>query len=114
VRAMTTERAEGPPAAPHVRPERRRRLSKSAGRTIAWVAGVVSVALPLGAIAANPKPVVAQAEPQVQQVIVKRIIRHVYQQAPASKAAPKVRYVMAPAAPAPPAPATGSTGGSKP
>jgi hypothetical protein len=112
---MTTERAAAPSAAQHARPERKRRLSKWAGRTIAWVAGVVSVALPFGAIAANPKPVVAQAEPQIQQVVVKKIIRHVYQQAAASKTAPKVRYVLAPAAPAPaPAPATGSTGGSKP
>jgi hypothetical protein len=77
------------------------------------VAGAVSVALPFGAIAAHPKPVAAQSEPQIQQVIVKRIIRHVYQQAPASKTAPKVRYVLAPAAPAPKPPA-GSTGGSKP
>jgi hypothetical protein len=77
---------------------------------MAWLTGGVAFAAPWGALALSPKPVVASPQP-VQQVIIRRIIRHVYTQAPV-KAPPKVKYVYAPAAAAP-APAVKS-GGSKP
>src|SRR5262245_2502443 len=92
---MTTDNAAAPA------PRRPRRMSKRALRVAAWVTGGVAFAAPWGALALHPKPVAASAPPPVQQVIIRRIIRHVYTQAPV-KAPPKVRYVFAPAAAAPP------------
>jgi hypothetical protein len=85
-------------------------MSKRALRVLAWLTGGAAFAAPWGALALSPKPVVAAPQP-VQQVIIRRIIRHVYTQAPV-KSQPKVKYVYAPAAAAP-APAAKS-GGSKP
>jgi hypothetical protein len=87
---MTTEGAER--RAGHPAP-RRRRWSKKALRLMAWVAGGASFAAPWGALALAPKPVAASQAPLPRQVIIRRIIRHVYIQAPAQKA-PKVRYVF--------------------
>jgi hypothetical protein len=90
----------------------KKRLSRRAVRTIAWVAGGAAFAAPWGVLALQPKPVSAAPQPEpTRQVIIHRIVRHVYTKAPVSKA-PKVRYVYAPAHAAP-APAT-SSGGSKP
>jgi hypothetical protein len=91
---------------------RRKRLSKGALRALAWVAGGAAFAAPWGALAVQPKPAVASAQP-AQQVIIHRIIRHVYRQAPV-KAQPKVRYVYAPAAPAAASAPVAKSGGSKP
>jgi hypothetical protein len=104
---MTTENAG---AAGRPEPKKSRRWSKRALRAVAWLTGGVAFAAPWGALAVSPKPVVAAAQP-VQQVVIRRIIRHVYTQAPV-KSQPKVKYVYAPAAAAP-APAAKS-GGSKP
>jgi hypothetical protein len=103
---MTTE--NGGPAE---RGPRKKRLSKPALRAIAWVAGGAAFAAPWTALAVQPKPVEA-SPPPVQQVVIRRIIRHVYTQAPA-KGQPKVRYVYAPAAPAA-APPAAKTSGSHP
>ena len=106
-----TDRPSHPPARPA-----KKRLSRRTLRVIAWVTGGVAFATPWGVLAAHPKPAVAQPQ-AVQRIIIRRIIRHVYTQAPAKKSAPKVRYVYAPvpAAPAAPAPAPATTsGGSRP
>jgi hypothetical protein len=88
-------------------------MSKRALRVLAWLTGGVAFAAPWGALALSPRPVVAASAP-VQQVIIRRIIRHVYTQAPV-KGQPKVKYVYAPAAPAAAAPApVAKSGGSKP
>lgn len=71
---------------------RRRRWSKRALRIVAWIAGGASFAAPWGALALAPKPVAASQTDPPRQVIIRRIIRHVYIQGPA-QAAPKVRYV---------------------
>jgi hypothetical protein len=104
---MTTENATAPglPA-----PKKPRRMSKRVLRALAWLTGGAAFAAPWGALALSPKPMVAAPQP-VQQVIIHRIIRHVYTQAPV-KGQPKVKYVYAPSAAAP-APAAKS-GGSHP
>jgi hypothetical protein len=104
---MTTEKGT---AAGKPEPRKARRWSKRALRAAAWLSGGVAFAAPWGALAISPKPVVP-APQAVQQVVIRRIIRRVYTQAPV-KAQPRVRYVYARAAAAP-APAAKS-GGSKP
>lgn len=84
-------------------------MSKRALRVTAWLTGGAAFAAPWGALALSPKPLEAAPQP-VQQVIIRRIIRHVYTQAPVS-GQPKVKYVYAPAAAPPPA---AKSGGSHP
>jgi hypothetical protein len=94
---MTTENANH---AARPEPKRPQRWSKRALRAVAWLTGGVAFAAPWGVLAISPKPAVATSAQPVQQVIIRRIIRHVYTQAPA-KSQPKVKYVYAPAAAAP-------------
>lgn len=110
---MTTEARERP--AGHGA-TRRRRWSKRALRIVAWIAGGASFAAPWGALALAPKPVAALQTNPPRQVIIRRIIRHVYVQGPVQKA-PKIRFVYVSGGSsggggAPPPPA--GTGGSKP
>jgi hypothetical protein len=98
---MTTEHATS------AAPPRKRRLSKRAIRIWAWVAGVASFSAPWVVLGASPRPEAASAvAPPTQQVIIRKVIRHVQAKA-APAAAPKVTYVYQPAQPAP-AKTTGS------
>jgi hypothetical protein len=92
---MTTEHAAGPA------PAKKRRLSKRVIRVWAWAAGVASFAAPWVVLGASPRPEVAStAALPTQQVIIRKVIRHVQARA-APAAAPKVTYVYQPAQPAP-------------
>jgi hypothetical protein len=70
-------------------------MSKRSLRVMAWTAGIVSFLTPWGVFLNNPRPATATpGAEQPRQVIVKKIIRKVYTQAPATtQPQPRVRYV---------------------
>jgi hypothetical protein len=90
---MTTEHVRGPA------PAKKRRLSKRVIRVWAWAAGLASFSAPWVVLGASPRPEVATAAPPIQQVIIRKVIRHVQAKA-APAAAPKVTYVYQPTQPA--------------
>jgi hypothetical protein len=70
-------------------------MSKRSLRVMAWTAGIVSFLTPWGVFLNHPRPATATpSAEQPRQVIIKKIIRKVYTQAPATtQPQPKVRYV---------------------
>jgi hypothetical protein len=75
----------------HARP-RRRRLSRRALRTWAWIAGGTALFVPLSALAAQPK--VATAAGPSRPVVVHKILRRVIVVAPqANTSPPQIVYV---------------------
>jgi hypothetical protein len=80
---------------------------------MAWIAGGASFAAPWGALALAPRPSVAAVAAQPPQVIIRRIIRHVYLQGPVQRT-PRVRYVYVSGGSGGGAPPPARTGGSKP
>jgi hypothetical protein len=100
----------------------RRRWSKDAVRTVAWVSGALAFVASVAAVAQEPKPAaaagrdpsgsVATTRPGVERVVIRRIvvIRPAAPSAPVAVAPPSTGTVAAPA-PAPDRPAT-STGAS--
>ena len=73
----------------HARPApRRRRLSRSALRTWAWIAGGAALFAPLGALAAQPKVATAAADSRPRPVVIHKVLRRVVVVAPQAKTTP--------------------------
>ena len=73
----------------HVRPApRRRRLSRRALRTWAWIAGGAALFAPLGALAAQPKVATVAAASRPRPVVIHKVLRRVVVVAPQAKTPP--------------------------
>lgn len=73
----------------HVPPApRRRRLSRRALRTWAWIAGGAALFAPLGALAAQPKVATVAAASRPRPVVIHKVLRRVVVVAPQAKTPP--------------------------